>query len=571
MSDPIRQDQTILQQARERGGMAVPWAYIRLAGPGWLGSAFTLGAGSLAGSLFLGVIGGYTLLWVQPLAMLLGVVMLGAISYVTLSLESSPFAAIRRQINPVLAWSWLLGALGCNMVWSLPQYSLAFGAITHNLFPGAIEDTDSKVTRLVVSLAILAIVAFLTFGYSGKARGIRIYELVLKILVAVIVLSFLGVVLRLAIVGQLPWCEIALGMIPDWRNLTEPAGKFPEVLATIENPLARQYWTERVLDTQRERMIAAASSTVAVNMCFLVPFSLLAKKWTRDFRGLALFDLATGTFIPFILATGCVVIAAASQFHATPHEGIELQDDGRIVVADSIQDPELIHALERRIVTLEESIESRRQSSDLQTIPVEIAEKRVASMLLKRDNYELAHSLFGLFDESVIVQKIFGIGVLAMALSTISILMLISGFAICEALEVEHKGIALRLGTLCPAVGVLWPFVWAGESGAYLAITAAVIGFTLLPMAYITFFVIMNSKKLLGDDLPKGSRRVIWNVAMGCALLISGSASVWTAWNKKLAGFPIGSCALAVFAVLVLIGHFYMKRTASGDRQRSAS
>lgn len=33
--------------------------YLRLSGPGWLQSAITLGGGSLAGSLYLGVIGGF--------------------------------------------------------------------------------------------------------------------------------------------------------------------------------------------------------------------------------------------------------------------------------------------------------------------------------------------------------------------------------------------------------------------------------------------------------------------------------------------------------------------------------
>jgi Mn2+/Fe2+ NRAMP family transporter len=75
--------QEILEQARHNGRLTLVGAFVRLSGPGWLGSAFTLGAGSLAGSLFLGVIGGYTLLWVHPLAMLLGIVMLAAISYVT--------------------------------------------------------------------------------------------------------------------------------------------------------------------------------------------------------------------------------------------------------------------------------------------------------------------------------------------------------------------------------------------------------------------------------------------------------------------------------------------------------
>ncbi len=560
MSDIRSREEEILERARQRGRLALVGAFVRLSGPGWLGSAFTLGAGSLAGSLFLGVIGGYSLLWVQPLAMLLGIVMLAAISYVTLSLEGSPFVAIRRRINPVLAWSWLLGALLCNMVWSLPQYSLAYGAITHNLFPGLITDADNQAIRLLVSIAILVVVAALTFGYGGKSRGVRVYELVLKVLVAVIVLSFLGVVIRLTMSDQLHWSEIASGFIPHWRHLVEPAGRFPEILSTIQSADARAYWTNVVLETQRERMIAAASSTVAVNMCFLVPFSLLARKWNRAFRGLALFDLISGTLLPFILATGCVVIAAASQFHSQSDDAIRFQKDGQIAVAEPLTNPQVVRILKQRVTELEATLAARTQAAGLQNIAIEPGERQVALMLANRDNYELAASLTGLFGDSLFGQKVFGIGVLAMALSTISILMLISGFAVCEAFEVEHRGWPLRLGTLCPAVGILWPFILTGKSGAYLAVTAAVVGFTLLPLAYVTFFLIMNSRRLLGDELPRGIRRVVWNVAMTAALVISGGASAWTAWHKTLAGVPVGRIALATFIVLIVLGHVWMKR-----------
>ena len=46
--------------------------YARLSGPGWIQAAVTLGGGSLVGALYLGVIGGYEFMWLQPLAMLCG-------------------------------------------------------------------------------------------------------------------------------------------------------------------------------------------------------------------------------------------------------------------------------------------------------------------------------------------------------------------------------------------------------------------------------------------------------------------------------------------------------------------
>ncbi len=56
-------DRQLILSARENGKGATLGAYMKLSGPGWLQSAITLGGGSLAGSLYLGVIAGYQLLW----------------------------------------------------------------------------------------------------------------------------------------------------------------------------------------------------------------------------------------------------------------------------------------------------------------------------------------------------------------------------------------------------------------------------------------------------------------------------------------------------------------------------
>ena len=47
---------------------------------------------------------GYELLWVQPVAMLIGCVMLFALSHQTLSTGEKPFAAMRDHVHPSLAW-----------------------------------------------------------------------------------------------------------------------------------------------------------------------------------------------------------------------------------------------------------------------------------------------------------------------------------------------------------------------------------------------------------------------------------------------------------------------------------
>ena len=59
LHDSVDRDRAFLAAAHARGPLATLGAFLKLSGPGWLQSAITLGGGSLAGSLYMGVIGGY--------------------------------------------------------------------------------------------------------------------------------------------------------------------------------------------------------------------------------------------------------------------------------------------------------------------------------------------------------------------------------------------------------------------------------------------------------------------------------------------------------------------------------
>ena len=145
-----------------------------------------------------------------------------------------------------------------------------------------------------------------------------------------------------------------------------------------------------------------------------------------------------------------------------------------------------------------------------------------------------------------------------MALSTIIILMTINGHAVCEVLGKPHKGPVFLGGAMIAGLGVLGPFVW-GEHGFWLAVPTSIIGFTLIPVAYLSFFLLINNRKVLGKERPQGMARWIWNTTLLIALAVMGSAAFLTAWNKTLEGFPVGRYALIAFGVLLLIGHFHLK------------
>ena len=74
MNPRIEHDRKMLNDAKAKGKVAQVGVFARLSGPGWLQSAITLGGGSLSSSMYLGMLGGFAFLWLQPLAMMAGIV-----------------------------------------------------------------------------------------------------------------------------------------------------------------------------------------------------------------------------------------------------------------------------------------------------------------------------------------------------------------------------------------------------------------------------------------------------------------------------------------------------------------
>jgi Mn2+/Fe2+ NRAMP family transporter len=547
--EKVSQEKDMIIAAHAKGGSAVLKTYMKLSGPGWLQSAITLGGGSLASALFLGVIGGVQLLWVQLFAMIMGVIMLSAISYVTLSTESSPFKAMRDKVNPVLAWGWLLASLMANMIWVLPQYSLAYSSITKNLLPGLFTDPDSIGSKMIVTLVLFVIASFITLSYGKKGKGMVIYEWTLKIIVALIVLCFMIVAGKL-IMGDfgISFGDVLSGFVPSLDFMKQPIGDLKTAVDAIQDAGAREYWTNSIIGTQIEIMVSAAATAVGINMTFLLPFSMLNKGWGKEHRGLAIFDLSTGMVIPYVLATACVAICAAATFHAKPFEGLTVEKDGKVEIVQS-------HARAKDV----DGILAKR--SEKVTGEVSDKEKLVAAMLVKRDTSEFPLALAAVVGPKA-ANYIFGFGVLAMVFSTISMLMLISGFVVCEMFNLEHGGTAHKVGTFCATTGIFWPFIWGGGSGTYLAIVTSTFGYILLPIAFLAFLMMMNSRKVLGENIPKGRSRLIWNVLAGAAFLITAYAAGSTAWTKNMTiggeSVPFGRYFLIGFIVLVILGQVYV-------------
>ena len=176
MNDQIQQQAKELENAEAQGFGSAVKTYAKYSGPGWVQSAITLGGGSLSGALFLGILGGTSLLWLQLIAIIMGVIMLSAISYITLSTGKKPFQAISDHINPALAWGWIIATIMANMLWCMPQFSLCFAALQQNLTgEGTIGDTIG--VKIGISVVILAVAFFfLKLNESGSGAG-KIFDI----------------------------------------------------------------------------------------------------------------------------------------------------------------------------------------------------------------------------------------------------------------------------------------------------------------------------------------------------------------------------------------------------------
>ena len=417
--------------------------YLRLTGPGWLQSAFTLGSGSAVASLYLGAHYGYSLLWVQPLAMVVGIVMLMAASHQTLSTGVRPFEAMRRFIHPGLAWAWAIATLIATFVFHLPQYALAAGVI-ENMVTVATgwEPTGGTRTTFLVGLGliILVISTLITWNYGRGIRGIRLYERTLKLLVGLIIVAFFAVVARSALAHRLDWQAMLGGFLP-LTIPSDPAGV--------------------------TKVAGAFGAAVGINMTFLFGYTLLARGWGREHRDLARFDLITGMLLPYVIVTSLMVIACACTIHGT------------------------------------------------EFAPEQILPANVGVLIGSTG----IGATFGRF--------VFGLGILGMALSTITLQMLVAGFAVCELLGIEASGWRYRLSCLLPAPAFLGVILWT-SMGTWIALPAFTIGLIMLPIAYVGWFLLQNSSRFLGDDRPRGGSAVRWNIALGVALSVTLASVAYT-------------------------------------------
>lgn len=518
--EKLQQEVAELEELERRPFFSRAMGYIKRTGPGLLQSAMTLGAGSATASVVAGASFGYKLLWVQPLAMFFGVMMLAALANVVLTTGERPYRAFARQMGWVLVFLWALATIASSVIWHFPQYGLAAGAM-RDLGKMAEIESEVQLVRLpdgsYATRADQATLGLVLKHIEKKEEG------EVDVRTGVSEEEWEELVIRAAADADKPEEErqydrkslftpsgVALGWIVgafilcvnmfvvfnygssargiklyEWF-LRTVIGLIVIMFAIVVAASARDInWAEvgkgfigwyGIPEWQNPKhvtlVLGMLGAAVGINMTFLYPYSLLAKGWGPKHKKLAKWDLGVSMFLPFALVTSLVIVAMTVT-------GVYTGED---VLREGIR-------------------------------PV-----------------DAAGSLHGVLGEHA-GRVVFNLGLIAMACSAISTHMVVCGFTFCEMLGLEYTKTRFRIFALVPAIGI---FGVVAKLPFWFPVAASAICFAMLPIAYLAFLIMSNKRSYIGDAVGKGISRLVFNILLVIALAIATIGSLIQINNRVI-------------------------------------
>ncbi|MCS7303778.1 MAG: divalent metal cation transporter [Thermoguttaceae bacterium] len=484
--------------------------YLKRTGPALLQSAMTLGAGSATASVVAGASFGYKLLWVQPLAMFLGICMLAALGNVVLTTGERPYRAVGRELSRLLAFLWALGTIIASVIWHFPQYGLAAAAARDlATMAGAssqiefleVRENEQEVkyyTRTDAATAELVrqhlpdqqayILAnrtpeqwselqqqldgkktsrqFTLFTSSGLAISWFIGLLILSINVSVVWSygsSPKGIKLYEWFLRGIIGLMILLFAVVVAGN----AGKIQWV--ELVKGFIGWYGIPQPDNPKHVTLVLGMlGAAVGINMTFLYPYSLLAKGWGPAHKTLSRWDLAMSMFLPFTLVTSLIMLGMTIGGVYT----------GQDVLRETIQPLDAAQALGN-----------------------------------------VLENLLGKYSGRII----FDLGLIAMTCSAISAHMVVCGFTMCEMLGLRYTKGRFRLFALTPSIGILGVVT---KLPFWFPVVASGICFAMLPIAYVIFFLLQNKRSYIGDAVGRGWRRWLWNTILLVAIALATTGAI---------------------------------------------
>lgn len=269
-------------------------AYLRLGGPGFMGAALTLGAGTMTAAMLSGAQFGYRTLWIAWVAIGSGLFMMAAMARFA---TRGRFRVIGKQeerhgrfIARVL--TALVGLVGVAVIFNFGQVALG----THLM--EAIAATAGVSFPREWNWPLYAVVTgwiALSYGRGGR-RGVVFVESFMKLSLLVMIVAFAACLL---VVG-VDWPALLEGMFVPW---------LPQGAAGVD------------------LFIASSAAAVGVMDWVFFHYAGLAKGWGPRHEGLARVDIFMGFALPFLLVYWVIVSVFAATLHGAadlPTTAIEL-------------------------------------------------------------------------------------------------------------------------------------------------------------------------------------------------------------------------------------------------------
>jgi len=525
VSDKLTQEKELLREIATRPPLGKAIGYFKLSGPGLLQTGMTLGAGSAAASVVAGASFGYKLLWVQPVAMFLGIMMFMALSNIVLTVRERPYWSFMGEARKIwaplmiLIFLWGFGSVMASVIWHFPQYGLAAGAVrsivqqfaptklpveNESLIKGEWKMVDGNKVEIQDNWKIIhdeKVEEREWFGFgkvvldkeTGKPKMTTQYTpLGYRLSFAA---GLMILLINLMVVFNYGRGGIGI-RIYEWFMRGIIALVFLTFLLVVAMNVHKIEWLEMLKgfigwygiphhDDPAQYahtltlVLGMVGASVGINMTFMYPYSQLKKGWGPEHKTLAKWDLGLTMFMPFAVITSLVMVGMT----------ISGVYDGSDIVNRDISPLAAASALQSDFIS-----------------------QRVATI-------------------------IFCGGLIGMACGAIAAHMTCCGFVLQEMFGLEPTTWRFRLFALVPTVGI---FGVVFQLPFWFPIAASAICFTMLPIAYLIFLILNNRRSYIGDAVGKGLKRVVFNTLLVLALLmavVGASAQIKTRVIDRL--FPV--------------------------------
>ena len=255
--------------------------YAKLGGPGFMGAAITLGAGTLTASMLSGSVFGYKTLWVYWVSMGLSLFMMAAMARFT-SHGKMPVIRLQNKYHGKFMGTGLTALVGLAsvaIIFNSGQYSLGTN-IMESMTPLMGFDFPREYNWIIY----MTLTAWLTLNYGTGNKGTKLVENFMKMCIGLMIVCFGA---TLVIVG-IDWGAFISGVFIPWL----PSGK------------------EGI-----DLFIASSTAAVGVSDWMFFHYSSLARGWGKNHEKLAKSDFSMGLFVPFVVINFLVVSVFAQTLY----------------------------------------------------------------------------------------------------------------------------------------------------------------------------------------------------------------------------------------------------------------